>query len=128
MLFKKNKFLSNFFLHNRLENQVLDTYCNHLKIQEISKKNQKASKDLISFLFKCYIFNFKVGIWAIDICICNFVDLTISKIMGRKNPCKRNHFHIYVFFMIFLLQKNVEKKYLSVRLIVPEICFIERIS
>jgi hypothetical protein len=38
---KKNRFLSKFFFHNRLENQVLDTYCGHLKVQEISKKKPK---------------------------------------------------------------------------------------
>ena len=52
---KVDLLLSRLFLHNRLENQVLDTYCGHLKVQEISKKIQKTSKDLISFLFKCYV-------------------------------------------------------------------------
>ena len=38
--------ISTVFLHNRLENQVLDTYGGHLKVQ---KAIQKTSKDLMFF-------------------------------------------------------------------------------
>ena len=36
-----NTKLCSFFLHNRLENQVLDTHCDHLKVQEISKRHHQ---------------------------------------------------------------------------------------
>ena len=37
----KKVFLSRFFLHNRLENRVFDTYCGNVKVQEISKRHPK---------------------------------------------------------------------------------------
>ena len=99
---KQNIFSPMFSFHNRLETQVLDTYCGHLNVQKISKRHPKTF-----FLFNCYVLDFVVGTWAIDTCAFDFVRLEISKTMNRKNRVKESVFTRFVIFCQQILQIQI---------------------
>ena len=88
--------ISTVFLHNRLENQVLDTYGGHLKVQ---KAIQKTSKDLMFFSVQMLCSWFcrrDMGHRHLCYWFCRLGNLQNHE--QKKKPCKKNVSHGYFHF------------------------------
>ena len=67
-----------FVPYNRLEGQVLDTFCSHLRFQGVPKKHPKDIQKTPQnpfFRFECYDFDFAGETWAIDTIVFGCVGL-----------------------------------------------------
>ena len=114
--------ISTVFLHNRLENQVLDTYGGHLKVQ---KAIQKTSKDLMFFSVQMLCSWFcrrDMGHRHLCFWFCRLGNLQNHE--QKKNVQKKCFTRIFPCFCQQMVKTKCKFRFPSVRLLPPRIVAI----